>query len=77
MAAIENIPETYTTLAALAADEIFQCRAGTVEITTDAVPAVGGGWLLRAGQAIQISAGAEVSYRRFGGTAAVLTRGAV
>lgn len=76
MAKITDIPETFTAVGPLATDELWQCVAGAVEISTDASPAAGDGWQLATGDGIHLSTGLTVRYRRSGLSAAVLVRGA-
>ena len=60
---------------AVAADEIWQCTAGAVRLTTDAAPpAREGGLLLRLGESAPVNAGSSVRHRRAGRTAAVISR---
>ena len=59
----------------IAADEIWQVRDGTVDIETDAANQLG--LLLRAGDAVRISAGKTVYYRLTQGGTALIARVAV
>lgn len=57
-----------------AARETLQCRAGQIELSTDAVPDPQGGTALIYPFFITVPAGKTVRYRLVGGSTAVLTR---
>ena len=74
MALIKSIPETWTELT-LAADETWQCRAGSVLLNdTDTPVDDDDGLRLDLLVAKELKAGDIVSYRRFGGTPAIIAR---
>jgi hypothetical protein len=78
MASISNIGTAWTTIGApTAANEIWQCKAGSVEITAEAVPGPNDGIRLNIGQGCPISAGKTISYRRVSESAAVIQREAL
>jgi hypothetical protein len=73
MAAIINIPETWTAAGTTAGTEIWQCTAGKVAISVQPTPAADDGTILKEGDAVKIAAGKDVQLRRVGGSAAKVT----
>lgn len=72
-----DIPETWSAGVTLVATEIWQCRAGTVLLSASDTGADDRGIRLRAGDAVQVSSGATVYYRRLDASAAVIAREAL
>lgn len=64
MPLIDDASPDWSAPVTLAADELWQVRAGVAYVTTDAAPEADGGWALYRGQSLRLSAGLEVRYRR-------------
>lgn len=78
MAIITNIPTTWTAIGApTAAAEIWQCTAGSVEITAEPAPQASDGIRLDAGMGVMVSSGKTVRYRNVALGAAVIRREAL
>jgi hypothetical protein len=74
MARITNIPETFTQVGPLAADEIWQVHDGTVLISLEAGADAERGLRLTRWETLEVLSGKTVYYRRLGASAAVLSR---
>ena len=74
MARITNIPETFTQVGPLEADEIWQVHEGTVLISLEAGADAERGLRLTKWETLEVVTGKTVYYRRLGGSAAVLSR---
>lgn len=74
MAAITDIPETWTDAGTASGIEVWQCVAGKVAISTQVAPAADEGIQLNTGDAYRVPDGADVKLRRIGGTAAKVVR---
>ena len=62
---IDVTSESWNALTTLTEDVTFQCRAGCVIVTTHSSPSGDNGIILREGEAITISSGQTVRYRKF------------
>ena len=76
MPLIDDASTDWSAPVTLAADELWQVRAGVAFITTDAAPEADGGWVLYRGRSLRLSAGLDVRYRRGPGET-LIARGAV
>lgn len=65
---------TWVEVAAAAEDVRWQCRAGSVMLSTKAAPEGDTGTLLRMGEVQDVSTGKAVWYRRASGSVALITR---
>lgn len=74
MAVIRNIPDTFTEVGPLAADEMWQVHDGAVRISLEAGADLDRGIRLTQWQTISIIQGKTVYYRRDGASAAVISR---
>ena len=74
MALITNATTTWLAATTLVADEVWQTRKGSVFVTTTSNPAADDGIALHANHAVRFSAGLTVSYRKEGGTDALIVR---
>lgn len=77
MALITDATTAWSPPITLSTDEIWQTRKGSVFLSAETSPAVDGGINLQETQAIQISAGTEIRYRKVGTTEAVIVREAL
>ena len=78
MASITTITNAWTAIgAATAAAEVWQCVAGIVEISAEAVPGANDGIRLEAGRGVVVASGKVISYRKVGDGAAVIRREAL
>ena len=77
MSLISDASTIWSALLALATDEIWQTRQGSVFVTTTASPALDDGLALHEFHAVQLSAGSEVRYRKEGSADALIVREAI
>ena len=77
MALILDAAGAWSAPVALASDEIWQARKGAVFVTTTDTPDADDGLALVEGEAVFLSAGSAVKYRKRGPTDAVIAREAV
>ncbi|SNR66637.1 hypothetical protein [Paracoccus sediminis] len=77
MSLIKNVTNTWSDPVALATDEIWQARWGSVFLTTTANPDPKDGFSLEQGQGVLIGAGTQVRYRKEGRVDAVIVHEAV
>jgi len=74
MALITDAATAWSSTVTLTTDEIWQCRKGSVFVTTTASPAIDDGIALHELHAVQFPAGVSVSYRKDGTTEALIVR---
>lgn len=74
MARISNIPEAFTAVGPLAADEIWQVHDGTILLSLEDGADPDRGIRLTRWETLEIVAGKTVYYRRFASSAAVISR---
>ena len=77
MALIEDAAAGWSAPVTLNSDEIWQARYGAVFISTTGSPAATDGIALLQGEAVHISAGLSVRYRKEGLAPALIVREAV
>ena len=77
MALISDATTNWSSPVVLATDEIWQAREGSVFVTTTGTPAANDGIALHENHAVQLPAGASVSYRKEGTTNALIVREAI
>lgn len=77
MALISDAATGWSTSVTLTSDEIWQCRKGSVFVTTTASPDAEDGIALHEMHAVQFPAGVTVSYRKEGTTEALIVREAL
>ena len=77
MALITNATTGWSTSITLTSDEIWQCRKGSIFVTTTGTPAADDGIALHEMHAVQFPAGVTVSYRKEGSTDALIVREAL
>ena len=77
MALISDAATAWSSPITLTADEVWQTREGSVFVSTTASPVPNDGIQLHENHAVRFSAGASVSYRKEGATAALIVREAV
>ena len=77
MALITDAATGWSTAVTLSTDEIWQCRKGSVFVTTTSTPAVDDGIALHEMHAVQFPAGVTISYRKEGITEALIVREAL
>ena len=77
MAIIDDATQVWSAPVTLTEDEIWQTRDGTVFLTTGDTPGAEDGILLSEGQAVQLSAGLAVRYRKAAPTLARIVRESV
>lgn len=70
MTVIRDIPQTFTNYGPTAADQYWQCRAGTVLISLEQGEDEDRGIMLKVGQGFDIPSGKTVYMRAFGGRTA-------
>ena len=77
MTLINDAASTWSAPVTLATDEVWQCRKGSVFVTTTASPDAEDGLSLFENHAAHFSAGLMVRYRKDGTTEALIVREAV
>lgn len=77
MALITDAATGWSSSITLATDEIWQCRKGSVFVTTTATPTADDGIALHEMHAVQFPAGVVVSYRKESTTEALIVREAL
>lgn len=77
MTLITDAGASWSAPVALSADEVWQTRKGAVYLTTTSNPAPEDGVKLYEMQAVQLSAGLSVRYRKSGPTEALIVREAI
>ena len=77
MALITDATTTWSGPITLTSDEIWQTRKGSVFITTTSTPGADDGIALHEGNAVQLTAGSAVSYRKEGQGDAWIVREAI
>lgn len=74
MALITDATTSWSAPVTLTEDEVWQTRKGSVFVTTTDTPAADDGIALHERNAVQISAGQTVRYRKEGPTTALIVR---
>lgn len=74
MALITVDSTSWSTPLTLATDEIWQTRKGLIFLTSTASPAPEDGIEVRENQAVRLSAGTQIRYRKAGTTEALIVR---
>lgn len=77
MALIEDAAAAWSAPVTLSSDEIWQARYGAVFVSTTASPVATDGVALLQGEALHLSAGLAVRYRKEGLAPALIVREAV
>jgi len=77
MTLVNDAATTWSTPVTLTVAEVWQCRAGSVFVTTTDTPAANDGLWLHEMHAIHFSAGVTVRYRKEGNGTALIAREAV
>lgn len=77
MALIEDAAAAWSAAVTLSSDEIWQARYGAVFVSTTASPVANDGVVLLQGEALHLSAGLSVRYRKEGLAPALIVREAV
>lgn len=77
MAIIADVDFTWSPVVTLTTDEIWQSRGNTAFISTTPSPAADDGIKLREGEAIRLSGGLQIQYRKIGPDPVEIAREAI